>query len=103
MVGVDGCSFLLSDLFRRKKFKPLFLLAVLTGVSGAVDSLLVSFSLSFSLDFSLLDDLEDRNIGKKLWLDEFLDSFWGGGGVTAAAAAVGLTAGAAVGEEGEVS
>lgn len=109
-VGVEGCSFLLSDdLFRRKKFNPLFLLLVLTGVSGAVGSPVPSLSLSLSLgwwdeDLSLFDDedddLEDRNIGKKLWLEEFFDSFCGVGGVATDGLIV--TVCCCVGEVGDV-
>lgn len=48
------------------------------------------------------DDLEDRNIGKKLWLEEFFVSFCGAGG---GVAAVGLTVAVfccCVGEVGDV-
>lgn len=49
---------------------------------------------------SLFDDLEDRNIGKKLWLEEFFDSFWGGAGDVTAGTVAAVAC--CVGELGDV-
>lgn len=110
-VGVTGGSalFLLSVLFRRKKLRPLFLLLLLTGVSGWASTwspellppLLLLLAWSLSADFSD-DDLEERNMGKK-WL-VFFDSFWGvaGEGVVTVVGLTGVVDVVVVGEVGEV-